>query len=336
MPAITAIVLHHNGTKLIGACLQTLLAQNQPGVEACVVDNASTDGSPAWLRTRYPGVRLIETGGNRGWSGGNNVGIRQALRTGADWIWLLNDDIELEPDCLRNLLAFAAAHPTMRLLSPVISWADDRSRIWFQGGAVDSERMTISHCPDLQTFHAISAPIRKFLSGCCLLVHRTVFEQIGLPDERFFMYCEDADFSLRAADAGFGLGVVENARIAHHLMASTGGAHATSPFRTYHTLRSELFFWRKHLGFRAFHQRYCPAHLQKWFADGQTDDDEKRKLQDAKCDALWFFLTPWRSHRPWPTSPAWFRRTMRRRPWVVIAMLSWHWRSLFGRPPPPR
>jgi len=331
MPAVTAIVLHHNGTDYLDACFKTLLAQDHPGLTVCVVDNASTDGSPEWLQAHYPTARLLEAGGNLGWSGGNNVGIRHALQHGADWIWLLNDDIELEPNCLRNMLEFAEKHPNVRLLSPVIHLTSDRNRVWYQGGKIDFARNVVSHCASLSEFRSIARPARRFISGCCLLVHRSVFEQAGLPDERFFMYYEDGDFSLRAEDAGFDMDVVADTRIYHHLMAATGGYHFKNPFRTYHMCRSELLFWRKHLGFWAFHRRYCLAHLSKWFLDTDTAAPGAKAIHEAKCDALWFFLTNRRCYRRHPHSPAWFRRLMLRRAWVIIALMGFDLVSLLGR-----
>ena len=184
----------------------------------------------------------------------------------------ISDDIELEPDCLRKMLDFANAHPAVRLLSPVIHLTSDRNRIWYQGGMIDFDRMSVSHCKSLRDFRAIARPARPFISGCCLLAHRSVVEKTGLPDERFFLYYEDGDISLRAGDAGFGMDVVEGARCFHHLMAATGGYHAPSPLRIYHMLRSELLFWRKHLGFRRFHGEYCAAHLSKWFLGLDTEE----------------------------------------------------------------
>ena len=107
-------------------CLRSLSRSDYPNVEVCVTDNASTDGSPEWAEHEMPSVSVLRNGRNLGWSGGNNAGIRRALSRGAEYVWILNNDVEVEPDCISRMVRYAEAHPETGVLGPLIYYFEPR------------------------------------------------------------------------------------------------------------------------------------------------------------------------------------------------------------------
>lgn len=230
------------------ACLASLVAAGVPPGQIIVVDNGSADDSVDRLRrTADPAVTILALSENRGFAAGNNVGIRAALEAGAEWVWLLNNDTLVAPDCPQRLAAAARRHPGYHLLSPLIVYHDEPSRIWSLGDrrmagtlltrGLYRDRPLPAALPEL-------IPV-DFLSACSLLVQREVFAAAGMLDERYFMYGEDADFCLRAARCGFRLGCATQAQVRHKVSRST---QAARPTRLALKLSSQIRFYRAHAG----------------------------------------------------------------------------------------
>ncbi len=325
-PAVHVVVLNRNGQAVNEACLQSLLRSDYPRLTVWVADNASDDGSPEWIEQHFPAARVVRTGGNLGWSGGNNVGIRRALADGADYVWILNNDVEVAPDCIRLLIERAEGADRPAIVGPLIYYFEPRDRVWFEGGEFNLSTLYAGHCT-YERFQALPQS-QRYVSGCALMVRRDVFERIGLIDERFFIYYEDTDFCRRAALAGFRQEVERAAVMYHKVSAYSGGpSDQISPFAAYHVLRSGLLFWRRHLGLTAFHRRWCEGHLGKWVnqVPGWWEQAARRPAAEAIVDAVWYVLTCRRVPRSRPRSPAWFQRLMRTRPWVVADLMAWRW-----------
>ena len=320
---VAAVVLNCNGEAVIEDCLRSLQASDHPSLDIIVVDNASTDRSLQIVGERFPKVSVVRNTRNLGWSGANNAGIRKALAAGVDFVWLLNNDIEVEPSCVSELVAAAARNPGAAILGPMIYYFDDRSKAWFSGGCVDAARYYSDHTATIEEFRALP-PSKRYISGCALLVRSEVFRRIGLIDERFFIYFEDVDFCCRASAAGFEMEVVESAGMYHKVGAFSSHEGLLSPWKAYHILRSGLLFWRKHLGFAGFHRGYCPSQLGKW-VNGLAEawaDEKRREWARSVMDALWYFLSGKRCPLDHPRSPDWFVRLMTTRPWLVAEWMS--------------
>ena len=327
MKQIGIVIVHCGGEKILEDCVRTLEEQSYQQFRVWVVDNGSTDGSAGRVAGRHPRVAVIRLEENLGWSGGNNVGIRAALAAGMEWVWLLNDDTEVISDCLETMMNYAQGHSDVKILSPVVKYADPADRIWFQGGKVDVRRVEVNVCESLEEFQSLGGEVWPYISGCAMMVHRDVFRRIGLIDERYFLYCEDVDFSVRAWRAGFGLAVVPDAELRHLVSYSTGGDKQENPFRLYHFLLSTMYFWRKFLGLKEFHRRFCPAYLSKRLC-GSNGKQPSEVEWNVYADVLWHVLTLKQAARKPTKSPHWFRRWLEHKPWSVIAVLGWDWQAL--------
>ena len=223
-PTVGVVVLNWRGEEDTAACIESLLAQRGVAVDILVVDNASPDGSGPRLHARYPQLAYLQTEENVGYAGGNNRGIEWALARGAEWVMVVNNDTIADPDCLRHLLDAAATDERIATLAPLIVRFDDPDRVWFAGGRHDRLRIIGVHenwnAPVSRVlartggslFHPCS-----FLTGCCLLLRRSALEEVGPFRADFFAYVEDLELSMRLTSAGWRIGWVPAARLAHRV-----------------------------------------------------------------------------------------------------------------------
>ena len=249
MRTLAVIVLGWNGLALTRATLDSLARCRVPAgwrARVIVVDNGSTDGSPAAIATEYPAVELIALPENRRFAGGNNVGLARALEDGADAVMLLNNDVQADPGLYEKLLAALEENPDAGAAAPLIYHAAPTDLVWYAGGRCVRALAHASHRGlrrrDRGQFRSIEET--GYLTGCCLLATADAWRKVGLLDERYFIYAEDADWSLRARAAGYRLLFVPTARLWHMVSASSGGA--VNPWKIYQRLRANARLWALH------------------------------------------------------------------------------------------
>lgn len=189
------------------------------------------------MKQKYSQAHFIKNSENVGFARGMNVGIRFALDHGAEYIWLVNPDTTVAPDTLDTLISLMSRHPHVGMVSPLITTPSHR-HLWFAGGTIDWLRLRGVHTKARSRHIPYET---GFLSGCAPLIRKTVFQKIGLFDERFFLYYEDADLSLRARRAGFRLVVHPRAPIIHSEESRKNLG------KTYWLVRSGLFFFKKNM-----------------------------------------------------------------------------------------
>lgn len=241
---VTAVVLSWNGREDTLACLRSLAAATYPGLSVVVIDNGSSDGSPDAVAGEFPDVRLIRLRENRGFAGGVNVGVADALERGADHALLLNNDAVVEPRFVEPLVAAVDAR-TGAACSQILDAAS--GRIWYAGAAYNpgrgyQGRHTGYGDPPLAPTVAPYATDRA--CGGSMLVPRAALERVGLLDEALFAYAEDVEWSLRARAAGLAILVVPASVVRHRVSAASGGA--SSPTSLYYTLRNGIVVAERH------------------------------------------------------------------------------------------
>jgi GT2 family glycosyltransferase len=284
---VAIIVLNWNGLDDTPACLASLHRLIYPAYQVVVVDNGSTDGSATALRAEYPGVPLIETGRNLGYVGGNNVGLTWAMEQGADYALLLNNDTEVAPDFLSQLVTVAEADPSVGIVGPTIYYFDRPQVIWSAGGAIDwmrgETRMIGLDEVDTGQFGCQPHPV-DFVTGCALLIKMPSLARAGLLDPRFFAYYEEVEWCVRVARAGFQILHVPQAKIWHKISPA---AQATSPTVHYYMTRNRLLFLRAtHAGRRAWAHTLLDnaCTLVSWSLRPKWR--EKRRQRDVMLQAL--------------------------------------------------
>ena len=248
MSSLAVVVLSWNGRDLTRDTLASLAACHVPEgwrLHTLVVDNASTDGSQQMVREQFPGVELMALTENRRFAGGNNLGVKRALESGADAVMLLNNDVLADPALLEKLLAALAEDPRAGAVTPLIYFAPPTDRIWYAGGRCRTALAHSSHRGIRERDHGQYRSLEEtgYLTGCCLLATADAWRKVGLLDERYFIYAEDADWSLRARAAGYRLLLVPRARVWHKVSAASGAA---SPWKIYQRLRANLTLFARH------------------------------------------------------------------------------------------
>jgi N-acetylglucosaminyl-diphospho-decaprenol L-rhamnosyltransferase len=252
MPRLSIVIVTFNSAKDIDACL-TSLASHPSAVdfETVVVDNASTDGTAAMIRARWPGVRLFEGGGNLGFAGGNNLGIRQTF---GELVLLLNPDTVVRPGALDTLVAALDARSDAAVAGPRLVDARGRAELSFGrmiGPLVElrQKMLVAGHHRGLPLFSGYVERVTRdpreadWVSGACLLVRRADAEAVGLLDERYFMYAEDVDFCAAIRARGRRILFVPGAEVVH----LRGRSAASRPQATEMAYRrSQLAFYAKH------------------------------------------------------------------------------------------
>ncbi len=242
-PLVYIIVLNWNNPDDTIECLASLELLHTENIVIVVVDNGSTDGSIRLIKTEFPEVMLIETKQNLGFAGGMNVGVCHALEQNAEFVLLLNNDTVAHANMLNHMLEHA--DDDIGLIAPVIFYFDEPSRVWSSGGGFNEWTLEMTGGHGRNQFLPDSAIERGFLSGCAWLISRNTFENVGLLDERFFMYYEDLDFCLRVREAGYRLILVPKAHLWHKVSQSTGGE--INPTERYYMALSSVMYFRKHM-----------------------------------------------------------------------------------------
>ncbi|MBW7957118.1 MAG: glycosyltransferase family 2 protein [Deltaproteobacteria bacterium] len=284
-PKVHLIILNWNGKKDTIECLESVGKLSYPNFETIVVDNGSSDGSVEAIKEKFPGLRLIETGENLGFAEGNNVGIRYALKNGAEYVFLLNNDTTIEPDALGHLVDFAEKDEKVGIVGPKILFYSEPGRIWFAGGIVDFDKGS-SHRgggrPDDGKFD--EAVETDYITGCAFLIKAGVISEVGLMSPDYFLLFEETDWCLRARRAGYRIFYVPGARVYHKCSTSFSFGKsrakraARAPSWIYYYARNNLLLIKRHLSGIARLKAYlkCLKRNLRWLEWGSPEQRIER------------------------------------------------------------
>ncbi len=252
-PSVGIVLLSLNRFTMTAKCIRSLLSINYPRYSIVVVDNNSADNSGEKLKESFPIITLLKSKFNRGFCGGNNLGIRYCLDAQFDYILILNDDTEVEPDFLSILVQKGVSIPEkLHVITGKICCNQDRTMVWYAGG-------------DLSLIHGIGKHRGHFkkdrpeynndckveyASGCMMLVKSEVFETIGLLKESIFIYLDDTEFCIRLREASIPIYYQAASRIYHKVEAGIGLANYT-PFYLYYSSRNRVLITRN-IGYRFY------------------------------------------------------------------------------------
>jgi GT2 family glycosyltransferase len=207
-PKVFILILHYGEQKDTLECLESLKKLDYPDFEVLAIDNDPSHRLGD-LNFGYKVTKLVNAE-NRGFSGGNNVGIKYALDNGADYILLLNNDTVIEAGFLKFLIETGEKDEKTGILGPII-YKLNTNEPHFAGGKVNWLYTGAKHVPGAS----------DYITGACLLIKRRVIEKIGLMPEDYFLYFEDVEWCLKARRAGFYCKVVPEARIGHKVSKNT-------------------------------------------------------------------------------------------------------------------
>jgi len=205
-PSVMIIVVNWNNRVDTVETLLSLQEIDYGNYTILVVDNGSTDGSPDAITVHFPKVALVQTGSNLGYAGGNNVGLKLFLASiDTEYALILNNDVVVARDLLARLVQCIQFDDTIGVVTPSIYYRDRPNLFWAAGGMVDLTQMDIRICgvneEDIGQYTC--ARDVDFGLGCAMLVRRSVVDQVGLLDERFFLYHEEVEWCTRVRRARY-------------------------------------------------------------------------------------------------------------------------------------
>jgi GT2 family glycosyltransferase len=244
IPKVFIIILNYNGKDCLNETLTGVFRLEYANLEVVLVDNNSTDGSFEMARGNFSKAVLIKNSQNIGFAAGMNVGIRYALERGADYVLLLNYDVEVPRDFLAILVEDMEKDPKIGIASPLI--LENTGAVWFSGGKINWWRMRAGQ----EQFNLKENNLSSdYISGCAMIIRKEVFRKVGLLDEDYFLYYEDTDFSFKAKATGYKLLVSSRSHIKH-----LEKSQQNIPQKTYWLVLSALKFFKKN----------TPLYLKPW------------------------------------------------------------------------
>lgn len=268
--AVLIVIVNYRTASLVADCLRSLESELADVTDArvTVVDNGSADGSAeAIARTISENdygawVELLALPDNRGFAAGNNAAIRSAMRDGArpEFVYLLNPDTVVRPGAVRELVTFMRAHPRCGIAgsrneNPDATPRETAFRFPTALGELESEA-ALGAMSRLLARKKIALPISgsphraDWVCGAAMMIRYAVLDQIGLMDERFFLYYEETDLAFRAARAGFECWYVPASRIIHFCGQASGitGSEAYKKRVPDYWYASRRYYFEKHYG----------------------------------------------------------------------------------------
>ncbi len=224
MTLISVVIPNWNGKKFLAPCLDSLLAQTWSDVEIIIADNASSDGSQAFIEQDYPTVKLVALDDNYGFTGACNAGMEAAT---GDIVVLLNNDTEVEPSWLSEVAAAFERYPDAGIVASKMLLFDQRDT-FHTAGDIFHTNGTPGNRGVWQKDEGqyVEGPVFSACGGSSAY-RKTMLDQIGLLDNDFFFSCEDVDIAWRAHLQGWETIYVPSAVVYHHLKATGGGTTAS-------------------------------------------------------------------------------------------------------------
>ncbi len=248
VPRVAAVVLNYNGLEVTLQTLASLTRLSYPSFDLVVVDNGSTDGSSLAIAESFPHLNQLRVEVNQGIANGLNAGVRWALARDYDYVLILNNDIEVDPRLLEELIRVGESDPRIGCVGPKAYYYGDRRRIWSAGGRIRfREAVTRERGMGEMDRGQFDQPGEvDYVNGCAALLRASVLRDVGLFDPVYFVSCEDADWCTRMKRLGYRCAYAPGAVLWHMVSHTTGGYRKG---RTYQTGRSTAIFVRRYASF---------------------------------------------------------------------------------------
>ena len=255
MAKVTVLILNWNGKNWLEKFLPSVMATSYQDVEILVADNASSDDSVAFLQEHYPTVRILQHEKNHGFTGGNNLAI-PAIES--PYIVLLNSDVEVTPDWLQPMIALLESDDTIASIQPKILAQMQKTHFEYAGAAGGYiDRFAYPFCRG-RIFDLAEEDQGQYddareifwASGACCMIRKSVIDEIGLFEERFFAHMEEIDFCWRAKNHGYKV-MVEPKSLVYHVGGGT--LQKSNPRKTFLNIHNSLAMMYKNLpGYQIF------------------------------------------------------------------------------------
>ncbi len=240
-PNLFIIILNWNGLHDTIECIESLKRSDYKNFQILVVDNGSDADYYRLIEIKE--IELLRLQENIGFAGGANAGIKYALDNNADYILLLNNDTIVSLNFLSLLIKNLTLEENCGIVAPQINYYNAPKKIWSAGGNISKIRGSGFVLSNKIKNKEGTNRFVDFVSGCCMLIRKEVFNKVNDFDENYFLYVEDVDFCKRVIDSGFKIMVVPQSKIWHKVNASTLNNNSYIPL--YYNTRNRLYFTKK-------------------------------------------------------------------------------------------
>lgn len=251
--SLAIIIINWNSYGVTANCLESLQKVSYHNFKIILVDNGSEDNSGDSLKANFTDIILLKNEKNRGFTGGNNRGIQYAVESGFEMVMLLNNDTIVTPDFATILVNKLQSDESIGAIQPKIMFNQERDIIWSGGSSFSktwhltkSEGMGEKDCGQYD-----ESKVLPWVTGCCFLTKSSIVKEVGLLDDRFFIYYEDTDWSFRIRERGYKLLYEPMSKIYHEVGKSnenreTFGEGTQSAFTHYVVIRNHIYIVRKY------------------------------------------------------------------------------------------
>ncbi len=244
---VAIILVNWNQKEDLVECLISIKNNSYSVYSVILVDNNSSDDSiEEAKKINWGKMKIIRNKRNFGFAKANNIGIRKALGENYDYIMLLNTDTIIEKDAIKNIVDFFENDNEIAALSPLILFYQKKDMISYAGGIIDNKHRHFTHRGAYQIDKGqFNKPIETdFLTGCCLTIKSEVLKEVGLLDEKYFMYFEDTDLSFRLKRRHYKIFYFPEAKVWHKITDKK--IFEKRFYYHYYMNRNRLFLIKKH------------------------------------------------------------------------------------------
>ncbi len=244
-PKVAAIVLNYNGKDITLQAIRSLSEMTYESFDIVHVDNGSTDGSTEAIAEAFPDVVNVRLEENGGPVGGLNAGLERGLAGDYDYLLSLNNDIEVAPDMLTEMVKVAETSSSIGCVGPKSYYYEDRDRLWSAGGILQFKESATRErgMGEIDRGQYDRDEEVGYINGCAILLRRSVVEKVGFWDPLLQFAGEDADLCMRLKRLGYRCFYAHKALL-WHMVSVTAGAY--EPRRTFFTGRSAAVFLRRY------------------------------------------------------------------------------------------
>jgi GT2 family glycosyltransferase len=251
LPKVAVVILNWNGLKYLEQFLPSILASTYPNLGVIVGDNASTDGSVAFLQARHPSVGVIENKENYGFTGGYN---RILTQVEADYYVLLNSDVEVTPGWIEPVIALMESDERIAAAGPKLKSYAQKTHFEYAGAAGGFiDRFGYLFCRG-RIFDTLEEDLGQYdtqsevfwVSGAALFIRKKLWDAAGGLDETFFAHMEEIDLCWRLKNMGYKVMYCPQSTVYH---VGGGTLNVESPFKTYLNFRNNLLMLKNNLTF---------------------------------------------------------------------------------------
>jgi GT2 family glycosyltransferase len=251
-PLIGLVTVLYGSDDVLDDFFESVALQCDVNIKLYVIDNSATESGSLLARKLADRLgidtQVVFNNANLGVARANNQGIEMALRDGCEYVLLTNNDVEFRSQStIAELIARSEENSALASFPKI--FYHGTNRIWCAGGSISRIKATTAHvgdgAEDCGQFDR--ELVSEYAPTCFMLLHKSVFERIGMMDEKYFVYYDDTDFVWRMNQAKIRLLYVPSAQVAHKVSFSTGGGE--SPFSLFYCTRNRIYFSRKNLAF---------------------------------------------------------------------------------------